>query len=451
MERDRLLLSRRKFVIGAAAALGATLTSCNNNQAPESRTASEALASYYWRSFLARFSHSTSQLSPLEEILKTDSGSDKIGLVNENIIEEDERQGSMGNSIVAFNPLAPTTWIPNGGQRITVFANSLDYGHFRQSRGTVLRVFDRTMAALHSGKKVYVVLSILNVEDSELAEATKLLLSHGVTNFIIGNEPNVEDQGKAEGNNPKKVLRAARIVRKEADNLGIAVELSPPGLAHFGSGEYWDDLVAEAGSNYPFVGVNDHYYDSAKNYADRVWIMRRKMELLGLKGPYRVTEEGNPSELYKSLIPPDELAKGGVILKLLVGASLATVDEQFWYCALDWGKPEHSLMREENKKLVPNDSYIAYRVGGKLANGITKSEIDFSGGKLAVHAQRKDGINFSVIGSITEDRVIDFKLEPGDLVFNTKGELTKEKGILRLNPPTWPGCNGEEWVIIHNQ
>ncbi len=346
MECYRPAITRRDFLRGSALTLtGFAATACGIGL-PPSNYRQENLLSTPMRSVIEAIEATTRRLveaqstqpiykpSPLEMRLgnlpsQLETG---LGLVNESILEERERP-KPGNFIFAFKPWNPT--FESDEQIFPLLANNSHFADFRKDNEALTRVVDRTIYAIHSGRKVTAVVETDMFDQSNFSKGIRLLLSYGITRFIVGNEPNTENTTKAD--EPATILQVARLIRQEARTMNIGnIYVATPGLAHYGDGEYLEELVREARGNFPFNGVADHNYGSVEGFPQRIRFMRGKMEELGIGHlPYEVTETGNPTDHYKDEVTDKELSEGGVILRLLVGLATGHADSISWYSALD--------------------------------------------------------------------------------------------------------------------
>ncbi len=461
MERSRPALTRRDFLrrfaltlIGLGAAYGVGISKPNHRYRSlpliPMRSVSEAIEASTLRRVMAQSTQPIYEPSPLEKILGTSRPNQRetgLGLVNESVFEEFE-QLNLGSFTFAFKPWNPT--FESNGQIVPLFANNPRFADFRKDDEALIRVVDRTIFAIHFGQKVTSVVETDMFEEGSFLDGIRLLLSYDVRNIIVGNEPNIESATKAD--KPGIILKIAHLIRQEARSMKISsIHISTPGLAHYGDGEYLEELIRKARGNFPFDGVSDHNYGSVEGFPQRIRFMRKKMEELGMGHlPYEVTETGNPTDHYKDEVTDRELAEGGVILRLLVGLATGQADAISWYSALDWGRPDHSLMKVENGRLLPRDTYIAYKNLAALYQGIIQKEIIFEKDTLAVKARRTDGITFTAIGSRLEgDKKIQFPMQEGDKPFYTTGQPTGEVGFVELRPKVKEYLVGPQKIIIH--
>ena len=268
-----------------------------------------------------------------------------LGLANWVLLEEAEDL-NLGHMTFPISPYSVTA--DDGEHRFPLLSNGHGIGNFRVGEfleTTHRRMFDRAAWAISQGAVVTASVELDRPISPEKAVGLlRLLGGYGVSTIIWGNEPN--DPYTPWRDNIPSTFEAMSAADDARRKYGLQqVDISFPGLAYYGNGEYLEKMLRTAkelqqqrgpgdpAKNLPAQRVSDHFYGPVNQFLPRIRNMQDVMKREGaghLK--YDLTEVGNPTigredkagdeRLAGGLlpaggIPRHRLRRGGPLLRLL--------------------------------------------------------------------------------------------------------------------------------------
>jgi len=401
--------------------------------------------------------------SPLGQLLAgTPLSESRLGLNNWPILEESEEL-ELGHFRFAISPY--TAFVDDGKQRFLLFANSPLAGGFRSSdylEDVQRRMFDRAVWMMANGCRGAAVVEFDRpLSAARVGHTVRALYDFGVRTIIWGNEPN--DPGASWRDNlPElvKIFSAAADTRKQygLDDL----ELSLPGMAYFGQGEYLQKLLGTfdallpgwsgGSSKYlPFQRVADHYYGPVDGFLQRLTEMRQIMAKVGLNDlKFDLAEVGNPTANTGQPATDQQLAEGYIPQIASLAVASGMMDRLYYYSALDGGADQYSLAGIKDGGLVLKPSYHAFVTMARLLSRISGISWSETAETMRVDGSRTDGIEFTVVWSKATDRDVAVPLPPGRRVFDALGSEVKgpDPQQVVLSPRGHPALAGPARILF---
>jgi len=390
----------------------------------------------------------------------------RLGLNGWPLVEESEDL-DLGNFRFAVSPYS--VYAEDGKQRFLLFGNTPLLGSFRGRdylEDVQRRIFDRAVWAMASGCQGTAVVEFDRpISPDRVAHMVRVLYDYGVRTIVWGNEPN--DPGAAWRDNLRelvKVFVAAADARKRYGLDGL--ELSLPGMAYFGEGEYLQKLLGTfnallpgwsgGSSRYlPFQRVADHYYGPVDGFLQRLAEMRQIMARIGLNDlKFDLGEVGNPTVNTGQAPASDEQIAVGYIPQITsLAIASGMVDRLFFYSALDPGQEGYSLTGIKDGSLVLRPGYRAFVCMARLLSRISRISWVETADTMRVDGARTDGIEFSVVWSKVVGREIWVSLPAGGRVFDAMGsELPgADPQRLALGPRGHPFLAGPARIIVSSR
>lgn len=402
-------------------------------------------------------------VSALGRILAdTELWESRLGLANWTILDEREdlHLGSFTFPVSPYSVMAD-----DGDDRFLLMSNGNRVGNFRRDdylENTQRLMFDRAMWAISNGAETTASIEFDRPLSPEKGMGIfRLLAGHGVRTVIWGNEPN-DPYTPWRDDIPAifEVLTASNIARREH---GLeSTDLSFPGLAYHGNGEYLEkmlqmakDLQRRRGSDnperkLPAQRVSDHYYGPVDQLLPRVRTMRDIMEREGVGHlKYDLTEVGNPTMGPQEKVGDDQLAEGYFpqVASLAIASGLV---DRFYVYSLLGSTWDDSLMDALDGRLVIRHPYRAFVLMAKLLARLEGISIVEDGDLVHVAGNRSDGIGFSVVWTRLGGQNLTIPLPKGARSFTALGDEVKEGDGTRLTlwPPNHPALAGPARVII---
>ncbi|MGI5836598.1 MAG: hypothetical protein ACOX87_08940 [Chloroflexota bacterium] len=401
--------------------------------------------------------------NPLQQLLTAiPLSQSRIGLNLWPMLEEVEEL-DIGNFRFAISPY--TAFVDDGKQRFLLFGNSPFIGGFRGNdylEDVQRRIFDRAVWAMSNGCHGTAVVELDRPLSRErVGRIVRALYEYGVRTIILGNEPN--DPGAIWRDNiPEfvKIFAAAGDIKKQyaLDDL----EISLPGMAYFGHGEYLQNLLAtfyallpewaNGSAQYlPFQRVVDHYYGPVDGFLQRLTMMRETMARLGLNDlKFDLAEVGNPSINEGQQRATDEqLAEGYIPQITSLAIASGMMDRLYFYSLMD-ADDGFSLVGIENGRLIKKLSYRSFTNMARLLSGLSSISWSETSETMRVDGSRNDGIEFTVVWSKVSDRDVAVSVPPGRRVFDALGSETVESNSQQviLRPKSHPSLGGPARILI---
>ncbi len=376
----------------------------------------------------------TSSSSALELVLaNTNLSESRLGLGNWPLLDESE-DPNLGHFTFPISPYDVTA--DDGTQQFLLCSNSQIIANFRVGGYLELaqrQMFDRAIWAMQQGRNGTAIVEFDRpVPSAKVERIVKLLCYYGVKIIIWGNELN-DPSTPWRDNLPAlfDILSTANNVRNV---YGLtSVELSLPGLAYFGHGEYLQKMLSTfrdlqrtkfpaAPNDFPVQRVADHYYGPVDGLLQRIQMIRGIMAATGVTQlKYDLTEIGNPTLSDSQQRASDQQLADGYIPQIAsIAIASNQVDRIDYYSLLD-ASDDHSLMRVQNGRLVKKPSYQAVVVAAKLLARLTSLTVTDQGNQTRVDGRRSDGIAFQILWSkVNQDLWAD--VPKGARVFNALGQ-----------------------------
>ena len=402
--------------------------------------------------------------TPLQQVLgDTGMWESRLGLNNWVILEEAEEL-NLGHFRFAISPY--TAFVDDGRQRFLLMGNGAYVGSFRGNdylEDVQRRMFDRAVWCMANGRQGTAVVEIDRPLSAEkVSRIVRGLYDWGVRTVIWGNE--VNDPGAVWRDNlPElvKIFTAAADTKKEhgLDDF----EISLPGMAYYGQGEYLQKLLGTfralvpswgrgRPSEYlPFQRVVDHYYGPVNGFLQRLTLMRQTMAKEGLNDlKFDLAEVGNPGGSDGQPIATDQqMAEGYIPQVTSLAVASGMVDRLFFYSALD-SNDRYSLVRIENGRLVKKVSYQAFVTMAGLLARLSRVSWSETAETMGVEGSRSDGIEFTVLWSKVADRDVGVPLPSGKRVFDALGQEVREADPrqVTLRPASHPALAGPARILV---
>lgn len=376
----------------------------------------------------------TSSSSALEMVLaNTSLAESRLGLGNWPLLDESE-DPNLGHFTFPISPYDVTS--DDGVQQFLLFSNSQIIANFRTGgylEQAQKQMFDRAVWAMQQGRKGTAIVEFDRpVPPEKVDRIVKLLSYYGVKIIIWGNELN-DPNAPWRDNLPAlfDILSTANDTRK---TYGLSdVELSLPGLAYYGHGEYLQKMLStfrdlqrtkypSAPNDFPVQRVADHYYGPVDGLLQRIQMIRGIIAATGVTQlKYDLTEIGNPTLGGNQQLASDQqLAEGYIPQIASIAIASNQVDRINYYSLLD-ASDDHSLMRVQDGRLVKKPSYQAVVVAAKLLARLTSLTVTDQGNLSRVDGRRTDNIAFQILWSkVGQDVWAD--LPNGARVFNALGQ-----------------------------
>ncbi len=400
---------------------------------------------------------------PLERVLGDNSlVESRLGLVNWPLVDETEDL-NLGHFVFPISPFNVVA--DDGAQQFLHLSNTQVIANFRNREyleQVHRRIFDRAVWAMDNGRHGTAIVEYDRpVADQKVERTVRLLHHYGVRTIIWGNEPNDPYTPWRDDLSSLFDMFSAAASTRNAYRLND-LELSLPGLAYFGHGEYLEKMLRafkelQARRNprdrapFPVQRVADHYYGSVEAFLARIRMMRDIMSREGAGDlKYDVTEVGNPTLGGGQQKATDEqLATGFVpqISALAVGSGL--VERVAFYALLD-SSPDFSVMLEGNGHLSRRATYSSFLVMARLLARLVSTRLTEEAEIVRVQGSRSDGIGFQVVWSKVPDRDTWIDLPRGQRVFDAFGNELKEErpGQISLKPKSHPALAGPARIFI---
>lgn len=427
------------------------------------RSPREAVASCLARRQLEQ-SKVAQQLSPLHQLLSaTPLAESRLGLSHWTILEEAEDL-NLGHFRFPISPYNP--FVDDGSQRFLLLGNYPLVGDFRGRdylEDVQRRMFDRGVWAMANGCHGTAVVEFDRPTSPEkVSRMIRALYEYGVRTVTWGNELN--DPGAPWRDNLPELVKifAAAAETKSRYNLDD-LDLSLPGLAYYGNGEYLQKLLRTFGAvlpkrvpgdpskSLPFQRVVDHYYGPIEGFLQRLTLMRETMAKEGLNGlKFDLAEVGNPT-IHEGQQPATDEQLAESYLPQITSLAVASgmMDRLYYYSMLD-RHDGYSLARIENGALVKKPSYSAFITMARLLSRLSKIAWSETGETMRVDGTRTDGIEFTVAWSRISGRDAVMAVPPGRRVFDALGQEVKEPDPQHvvLRPKGHPSLAGPARLLI---
>ncbi len=400
----------------------------------------------------------------LEQLLATPLSESRIGLHNWPMLDEAEER-DIGHFRFAISPY--TAFVDDGKERFLLFGNNPFVGGFRGRdylEDVQRRLFDRAVWAMANGSKGTAVVEFDRpISAPRVERMVRAVYEYGVRTIIWGNEPN--DPGAAWRDNLSELVKifTAASDTKKRYNLDD-LELSLPGMAYFGQGEYLQKMLgtfdallpgwAGRSSKYlPFQRVTDHYYGSVDGFLQRLTEMREimaKAKLNDLK--FDLAEVGNPTaNSGQPQATPQQLAEGFIPQITSLAVASGMMDRLYYYAALDSGEDKYSLLGiDGNGGLVMKPSYHSFVTMARLLSRISTISWSQTAETMRVDGSRTDGVEFSVVWSKLTDGDAAVPLPAGRRAFDALGVETKGPNPQQvvLGPRGHPSLGGPARILV---
>lgn len=404
------------------------------------------------------------QTTPLGALLaRTSLAESRIGLANWHLMEEAEDL-NLGHFTFPISPF--TTTVDDGRQRFLLLSNTNIIGNFRYLdylEHIQRRMFDRAVWAMAGGRAGTATIEFdRGLGSLKTEHIVRLLNTHGVRTIIWGNETNSPYAPWRDDLSALfEIFMDADATRKR---YGITdTDLSLPGLAYYGQGEYiqkmartFKDLLARRGhtnfaASFPVQRLADHYYGPVEQFLPRIRMMKDVMAREGLSFlKYDMTEVGNPTmEPGAPKASDEQLAECHIpqICSIAVGSGLV---DRFYYFSLLGVTYDDSLTNVENGRLVKRPSYNAFVNLAKLLSRIDKLSLVEEPNTMLLDGTRTDGLGFTIVWSKVSDREVTRDLPAGRRVFDAFGNEIKETrpNQFTLKPKAHPMLAGPARIIV---
>jgi hypothetical protein len=386
----------------------------------------------------------------------------RLGLANWMLLDEREDL-NLGNLTFPISPY--TVMADDGDSRFLLLSNGNAVGDFREDEyleRTHRRMFDRSIWAISNGATVTASVEFDRpISPEKGARIFRLLAGHGVRTVIWGNEPN--DPYTPWRDDIPNVFEILSLSDEVRETQGLErTDLSLPGLAYYGHGEYLEkmlqtvkELQRQRGSSdparsLPVQRVTDHFYGPVDQFLPRIRQMRDIMAREGVGHlKYDLTEIGNPTMGHAHKAGDERLAECFFPQIASLAITSGLVDRIYVYSLLGstW---EDSLVEVRDGRLLMRPSYRAFVLLAKLLARIEGIGIVEDGEVVHVAGSRSDGIGFSVVGSRVEGRELTIPVPRGARTFTSLGDEVKEgEGThLTLWPKNHPSLAGPARIII---
>lgn len=405
----------------------------------------------------------TSMLSPLVQLLgRTPLSESRIGL-NHWLLMDEPEDLDLGHFRFAISPY--TAFVDDGKQRHLLFGNFPLIGSFRGMdylEDVQRHMFDRGVWAMANGCQGTAVVELDRpLSPQKVGRIVRALYDYGVRTITWGNELN--DPGAGWRDNPAelvKVFSAAAETRRQyhLDDL----ELSLPGMAYFGHGEYLRNILGifrsllpgwSDGSirHLPFQRAVDHYYGPVDGFLRRLGLMRETMASVGLNDlKFDLAEVGNPTLHEGQQHTTDEhIAEGYIPQITSLAIASGMMDRLHYYSLLD-RDDGYSLVRIEGGRLAKKRSYFAFATMARLLSRLSTLSWSETGETMRVDGSRTDGIDFTVLWSMATGRDMVVPLPPGRRAFDALGSEVRgpEPGQVVLRPRGHPSLGGAAVILV---
>jgi hypothetical protein len=401
--------------------------------------------------------------SALEKILGDTSLADsRLGLGNWHILDETE-DPHLGHFTFPISPFNLTA--DDGVEQYLLFSNSQVVANFRRAdflEQTQRRMFDRAVWAMHQGRVGTAVVEFDRaVTGQKVDRIVRILGYYGVRTIVWGNELN-------DPNTPwRDDLPALFDILTEASNArkryGLNdVDLSLPGLAYYGHGEYMQKTLAtfmdlqrkkfpSAPNDLPVQRVADHYYGPVEGLLQRIQAIRGIMASTGATQlKYDLTEMGNPTlDPNQQRASDQQVAEGYIPQVASIAIGSGQVDKISYYSLLDLTNG-HSVMDVVDGRLVKKPTYQSFVVSAKLLARLKTLAVIDEGNLVRVDGRRTDGIAFQILWSKKQDQDIWTSLPAGARVFDALGQEIKEDkpGQVALRRSQHPALGGPARITV---
>jgi hypothetical protein len=386
----------------------------------------------------------------------------RLGLANWMLLDEREDL-NFGNFTF---PISPYTVLADDGEsRFLLLSNGNAIGDFREDEyleRTHRRMFDRAIWAMSQGATVIASVEFDRPLSPEKgARIFRLLAGHGVSTVIWGNEPNDPyTPWRDDIPNVFEILALSEEVRKRH---GLErTDLSLPGLAYYGHGEYLEKMLrmvkdlqsqrtsGDPAKTLPVQRVTDHFYGPVDQFLPRIRQMREIMEREGVGHlKYDLTEIGNPTMGHEHKAGDERLAECYFPQVTSLAITSGLVDRICVYSLLGstW---EDSLAEVRDGRLLVRPSYRAFILLAKLLARLEGLGIVEDGEMVHVAGNRNDGIGFSIVWSRVAGRNLSVPVPRGARIFTALGDEVKEGdgSQITLWPTTHPALAGPARIII---
>ena len=357
----------------------------------------------------------------------------RLGLGNWPLLDETE-DPNLGHFTFPISPYDVTA--DDGVQQFLLFSNSQIIANFRTGgylEQAQRQMFDRAVWAMQQGRNGTAIVEFDRpLASQKVDRIVKLLCYYGVKTIIWGNELN-DPNAPWRDNLPAlfDILSAAANTRR---TYGLSdVDLSLPGLAYYGHGEYLQKMLTtfrdlqrtkfpSAPNDLPVQRVADHYYGPVDALLQRIQTIRGIMAATGVTQlKYDLTEIGNPTlEGNQQRASDQQLAEGYIPQIASIAIASNQVDRINYYSLLD-ASDDHSLMRVQDGRLVKKPSYQAVVVAAKLLARLTALTVMDQGNLVRVDGRRTDGIALQILWS-KQNQDVWADLPNGARVFNALGQ-----------------------------
>jgi hypothetical protein len=394
-------------------------------------------------------------------LAKTPLWESRMGLANWMLLDEREDL-NLGNFTFPISPY--TVMSDDGESRFLLLSNGNAVGDFRVDEfleRTHRRIFDRSIWAISNGATVTASVEFDRpISPEKGARIFRLLAGHGVSTVIWGNEPNdPHTPWRDDIPNIFDILSLSNEVRRTE---GIDTDLSLPGLAYYGHGEYLEKMIrtvkelqrqrgsGDPAKNLPVQRVTDHFYGPVDQFLPRIRQMRDIMAREGVGHlKYDLTEIGNPTMGDPHKAGDERLAECYFPQVVSMAITSGLVDRIYIYSLLGstW---EDSLVEVRDGRLMMRPSYRAFVLLAKLLARMEGIGILEDGEMVHVAGSRSDGIGFSVVWSRIEGRELTVPVPSGARVFTSLGDEVREGDgrHITLWPRNHPSLAGPARIII---
>ncbi|MHB1161508.1 MAG: hypothetical protein ACYC66_04860 [Chloroflexota bacterium] len=404
------------------------------------------------------------QLSPLQQLLAaTPLAESRLGLSHWTILEEEEDL-NLGHFRFPVSPY--TAFAEDGRQRFLLLGNFPLLGEFRgwdYLENVQRRIFDRGLWAMANGCQGTAVVEFDRPTSPEkVSGLIRILYEYGVRTITWGNELN-DPHTPWRDNLPElvKIFRVAADTKRQyqMDDL----DLSLPGLAYYGNGEYLQKLLKTFGAllprrlpgepikQLPFQRVVDHYYGPVEGFLQRLTLMRETMDREGMNGlKFDLAEVGNPTMNGGQEQATDEqLAEGYVPQITSLAIASGMMDRLYYYSLLD-RDDGYSLVRIDKGNLARKPSYHSFITMARLLSRLSKITWSETGETMRVEGSRTDGIEFTLVWSRVTGRELVVPVPSDKRIFDALGQEVKEAAPqqVALPPRSHPSLAGPARILV---
>ena len=406
----------------------------------------------------------SAQLSPLHQLLAaTPLAESRLGLSHWPILDEAEDL-NIGHFRFPISPY--TAFADDGRQRFLLVGNQPLIGEFRGTdylEETQRRMFDRAVWAMAKGCQGTAVVEFDRpLGPEKVGRMVRTLYQYGIRTITWGNELNDPHTPWRDNLGELVKIFTAAVETKKRYNLDD-LDLSLPGMAYYGNGEYLQKLLGTFGAllpqrapgspikYLPFQRVVDHYYGPVEGFLQRLTLMRETMAKQGMNDlKFDLAEVGNPTlDGVQQPATDEQLAEGYIPQITSLAVASGMMDRLYYYSLLD-RSDGYSLVGIDGGRLVKKPSYYSFVTMARLLSRLSNIAWFESGDTMRVEGSRSDGIEFTVAWSRVADRDVVMPVPPGRRIFDALGQDVKEAGPQQvvLPPKDHPSLAGPARILL---